>query len=866
MKWRSTDRQLSEEMEAHLQEKIADCLDAGMSEAEARIHARREFGNATLYAEIGRDVWTWSAWERVAQDLRFALRGMRRSPAFTAVALLSLGVGIGANTAIFSVFKGLLLDPLPYRDPGRLAMLWTEDSRHNIHEEGTGYRTVQDWKQRSRSFDDLAVSTRGNSMRMTDLEPPQQVDAELVSGNLFPLLGTPPLIGRSISPEDEAGRRHVVVLSYGLWQRRFGGAANVLGRTIQLDGAPAEIVGVMPRGFFFPSESTEIWGPASMASWWDRESHRRFTDWWRVAGRLRPTVSIAAARVELNAIGQQLARENPTDDTDFAGFGVNVVPMLEQIVGRKTPLLLTVLLASVVVLLLIACSNLAQLLLARGASRQHEFAIRRALGAGRARLARQLLTESLLLALLAGGVGVFLAFTGFRALMDLAPAGIPRFNAVKIDGGVLLFTACISVAAGVLFGLAPVLGLSRREARGALGEGGRTTSSGPVQARARDILVTCEFAMGVLLLLTTMLLVRSYIRVQHVDPGYSASNVLIAHITLDRAATESEIFYPRLLERIAGLPGVRAAGTSSEFFIQRNPDLVITVEGRDSVFNGSTDGRQLIREGVSPGYFRALGVPLLAGRELTANDARKSIVIINQEMARRYWPNEDPIGKRFTDNPKAPAPPWFTVAGVVGNMRRQGRETAPIPEFYSQSWWNDEDIVIRTSSDPLRLAGALRSEVRALDKHAAISGISTMEQSLDTLLAPRRFETALLVLFAVLATLLAAIGVYGSTYYAVSRRMKEIGIRIAMGAQPRSVVSMLIRQTSKIAAAGIGIGLVASLMSTRTIDVLLFGISPTDMVSFCTVPVALMAIGALAALIPAMRAARLDPVVVLRSE
>jgi predicted permease len=439
------ERDAAEEVESHLQEKAAELEESGMPHELARQRARRDFGNPTIHTEDSRAVWRWQAWDHLRQDLRFACRWMRKSPGFTAIAILSLAVGIGANTAIFSVVKALLLDPLPFRDPGRLTLLWTEDRKRGIHEEGTSWLTVQDWKQRSRSFEDFAICSRGNPVFLSGLQPPERVASEVVSSNLFSLLGSAPVIGRTFTADEEANRNRVVVLSHALWRRLFGGAEDAMGKTLEIDGIRHEVIGVMPRDFFFPDQATEFWRPLTLDPFWDRQRIRRYTDWWRVVGRLKPGVSVAQAQSEMNRIGEQLEREYPTNDPGFAGFDVNVVPVLLQIVGKKMPFLLAVLLGSVAVLLLIACSNLGHLLLARGAVRQHEFAVRRAVGAGRERLVRQLLSESILLAAAGAVSGVILASGALRFLLSIAPAGIPRLHEITIDGGVLLFTAAVSI-------------------------------------------------------------------------------------------------------------------------------------------------------------------------------------------------------------------------------------------------------------------------------------------------------------------------------------------------------------------------------------------------------------------------------------
>ena len=859
---RRMESEMDAEMRLHIQAYIDDRERAGISRAEAERLAHVEFGSIDSAKEQCREARGLRVFDELSQDLRYAGRNLRKSPGFTAIAVLSLGVGIGANTAIFSVLKALLFNPLPFRDPGRLTMLWTEDSKRGIHEEGTGFLTVQDWAQRSRSFEDLAICSRGNPVFLSGIDPPQRIASEIVSDNLLPLLGTPPLLGRTFTAQEENERQRVVVISYALWQRLFAGTRDAIGKMLEIDGTPHQVIGVMPQAFFFPNQETELWRPRTLDPAWDIQRSRRYTDWWRVVGRLKPGISAARAQAEMTGIGQQLEREYHTTDLDFAGFGVNVVPMLIQVVGRKTPLLLGVLSAAVLALLLIACSNLGQLLLARGAVRQQEFAVRRALGAGRSRLARQLLTESLLLAAIASVAGIGFAFGTLKAMLRLAPTGIARLQDIRIDAGVFLFTAAISVIAALLLGVVPAMHLSRTGPADSLRENERCSSPSRSRARIRDLLVAAEFALGVILLFATTLFLRSYAKVQSADVGYRADHVFTARVS-QRAGTGGEGLWRPLLERLKGMPGVIDAATVSGFFMESNPDRVITPEDHVADSSAGTE-EQLDCKWVSPSYFHAMGIRLLKGR--LPSDSEYDVAVIDPEMARRYWPGAEPVGKRFKVGQSTNKGHWLTVIGVVGGTRRQGQEIAAIPEFYlifkgSPGYM---DFLVRTSSDPMRLATAFRAEVRALDKNAAVSRVTTLENRLDEMLAPRRFETLLLTLFSILATILAAIGVYGATYYAVSQRVREIGIRVALGADSSAVVMMLLRQTSQISLFGIVVGSAIAAAVSRGLASLLYEVAPTDATAFTLVPAILMLIAVLAALVPACRATRIDPIVALR--
>jgi predicted permease len=879
-------RRMEDEMDAeiglHIRDFVEDRMHSGMSRAEAERYAHVEFGSIQGVKELCREAHGLRFFDEFSQDLRYAGRNLRKSPGFAAIAVLSLGVGIGANTAIFTVLRALILNPLPFRQPDRLTLLWTEDSKRGIHEEGTGFLTVQDWRQRSHSFEDLAICSRGDPVFLTGIDPPERIAAEVVSSNFFPLLGTAPALGRTFTADEELRRQRVVVISNPLSRRLFGGSGEVIGKMLEIDGQPYEVIGVMPPEFFFPDKETQLWRPVSLDPAWDRQRVRRYTDWWRVVGRLKPGISPAQAQTEMNRIGEQLEHEYHTGDLDFAGFGVNVVPMLVQVVGKKTPLLLTILSAAVLVLLLIACSNLGQLLLARGVARRQELAVRCALGAGRARLTRQLLTESLTIAVTACPVGIGLAFLTLKAVLAIAPSGIPRLHDIRVDASVLLFTAGISLITALLFGTAPALILSRSGSVGPMPESDRSVSASAARARTRDLLVAVEFALGVLLLFATTLFVRSYFKAESADIGYRADNVFTARVARRafsrnrdpgaerRASAIEREFDSRLLQRLKSLPGVIDAATVSGFFIELNPDRVITIEGTARTSSSSGSQEQLDCKWVSPGYFRAMDIRLLKGRLPVEGEqeGEHGAAAINSEMARRYWPGTDPIGKRFKNGQPDSNSPWTTVVGVVAGTRRQGQEIAPIPEYYlpQNGTPGSLDFVVRTSSDPMRLARAFRAEVRALDRAATVSHETTLQQKLDEMLAPRRFETELLTLFSILAAVLAAIGIYGSTHYAVSQRVREIGVRMALGAESSAVLTMLLRQTSRVALLGIAFGTAASIAVGRALASLLYEVPPADPMALALAPVMLMFVAIVAALLPAFRATRIDPIVALRNQ
>ena len=793
----------------------------------------------------------------VANDLRYAARMLRRSPSFTAIAILTLALGIGANTAMFSVVNAVILRPLPYQDPDRLAMLWTNDPKRDIREEGTSYPTFLDWRSQSRAFADMAICSRGNPVTLTGGNEPEHVMGEAVSANLFPLLGVTPILGRTFSDDEEQQREHVVVLSYGLWQRRFGASREAIGKMLEVDGQTFQVIGVMPAGFYFPTKDVQLWQPATFVSMTllpavrDRIWTSRFSDWWRVVGRLKPTATFDDAQAEITAIGQRLALAYPTTDAGFAGFGVNVVPMLLQTTGRDLQRALWVLLGAVGFVLLIACTNVANLLLARGAARQREFALRAALGAGQVRLVRQLAVESALLVVGAAVVGLALALAGVRVLQAAAPPGIPRLDETQLDPRVLIFTASVSILGGLLFAIVPAWKTSRSDPADALKQGGRTGSDGLRLSRARRAFVVVECALAVALLAGAGLLLKSFVRVETVNPGFEAKQVLLVRINSARLSRE-------LLDRIASLPGVQAVGAIRSFD-PMNPDIAITAEGQPSL------RAPLTSERVTAGFFQAMRVPLRTGRHFTEEDGR-GMAIINQTMAKTFWPREDPIGKRFKRGASDSTSRWMTVIGVVGDMRRRGLERDAVSEFYEPEIEPSMELVIRTTTDPLGHVASVRQVIRSFDGHAVIGRVTTVENHLEELGAARRFQTWLIAVFAGLGLVLSAIGIYGVMHYAVAQRTHEMGIRIALGAGGSHVLWLVIGEGLRLALIGVAAGLLAALQLTGVMARLLFEVSATDPAIFAIVPVMLTIVAVLACYLPARRASKVDPIVALRYE
>jgi predicted permease len=859
------ERDLAEEIESHLQMRIEDNIRAGMAPAEARRAALIESGGLESAKEAYRDRRGLPGLESLMQDLRYALRTLRKSPGFTLTALLTLAVGIGANTAIFSTINAVLLRPLPYRDPGRLVMLWTDDPKHDIHQEGVSYPNFADWRRMNQSFEDMATFSRGVSRILTGGQEPEYVEPAVVSSNLFAVLGVRPLIGRLFSAEEIEKGEHVIVVSHNLWIRRFGGSPSVIGNALEVDGAPWRVIGVMPASFQFPNAQVPFWQQLTSFRGWPDWQRERYGDWGRVIGRLKPRVTLAQAQTEMNAIGKRLELAYPPAGVEaavFAGFGVNLVPLTIQITGQQLPLALWVLMGAVLFVLLIACVNVANLLLARGAARSHEIAVRQALGAPRRRIVQQLVTESLLLAGVAGALGFGLAAVGTRLLVSRGPRNLPRLDEVRIDPAVLAFTLGVSVLAGILFGLAPSLRLSR--AGSAFNQ--RNSNAGSSGTRIRGVLVIVEVALSVILLSGAGLLIHSFLRVQAVDSGFRPERVLTMRVSSSGSRKANAAFYGEVLDRVHSLPGVRASGIIEDVLQRRNPDFQITIADR-----AAQPAEPISGDGVSPGYFDAIGVRLLKGRPFSSWDAASSakVAIVNETMARHLWPAGDAIGQRFRDADAQPNDPWYTIVGIVSDMRREGLEREPIAQiFWShlQRPVGTMDLVVRAASDPMGLVSAIRTQIHSVDKKAAVFRISTLEDRLGESLAPRRFQSLLLGLLSTIALGLAAVGIYSVMHYSVALRTSEIGIRMALGARPVAVVGMIIRQGLALTVFGLAIGLAGALLITRVFSSLLFGVTPADPATFTVVPALISAVTVLACCIPAWRAARIDPLLALRYE
>jgi putative ABC transport system permease protein len=773
--------------------------------------ARRKFGSAALLLEDSRQAWGWAGVEAWAADVKYAVRALRKDPGFTAVAVLTMALGIGACTAVFSVVNAVLLRPLPFREPARLMMVW--ETRETLGEDRVvvSYQNFRDWKEQSRSFEQMAVFV-GDGVRMNVGGEPAMIRASRVSAEFFPALGVQPMLGRTFVPEEtRIAGVPVTVLSYSMW-RRLGGDRNLVGKSVQFDREVFTVVGVMPRGFAFPSDS-ELWFP--LASNDDRNSGG--AHYLRVIGRLKPGVTVTQSQTETRTIAARLKLSHPDANQ---GIGANVVPLTEQIVGEARRALL-VLMGAVSCVLLIACANVANLLLVRSTSRRRELALRLALGAGRWRIARCLLSESVLLALAGAVLGVAAAYWLVRAFVAFDPIHLPRIHEVAMDGGVLLYALGAAIATGLLFGLAPALGASKPGLGNWLKEGPGAPGGGEFRKnRGRNLLAAAQIGLAVTLLIGAGLLLRSFVMRVSVPLGFRPEGVLGAQLPWNVNPHIED-----LLARLGALPGVQAAGAATAFpqdAAGTSCDGCLEIEGRPK-----REGKQWVTGNMvaTPGFFRAAGMTLRRGRFFTAadGDTAPKVAVINEALAKRDFQDEDPIGRHV----RWGTPDWVTVIGVAGNVKGFGVAGDPMPAIYfpnhQADWGNGVQVLVRTMVPPLSLAGAIRKEMRSWNKRMIIGEFDTLDNLLAESVAAPRFYMVLVVGFALLASVVSAVGVYGTVNYSVARRTHEIGIRMALGAQRGDVLAMILRQGLGLVAAGVALGLAGAFLSTRVLETLLFG-------------------------------------------
>ena len=808
------------------------------------------------------------------RDIRYGIHMLVKTPSFTVVAVLTLAVGIGANSAIFSIVNSLLLNPLPYRDSGRLAIIWSHSPGANVDKDWPSPGQFQAIRANSTVYEDIAI-VHGRSLNVGGLSNPTRAGAIAASTNLLPLLGAKPLIGRLFLPEEDTpDKPKTVILSNAFWRREFGGNENVLQNTLLLNGEKYQIVGVMPAEFSLryevvPTVSSvpepDLFLPLPMNT---KQSEAQGDENYNVVARLKPGASITQAQSELDLATKRLAEQFPDRYPATRRFSFSIKPLLEQVVGDvRRPLI--VLLAAVGCVLLIACANVANLLLTRATAREREIAIRTAMGAARKRIISQLLTESVLLSVLGGIVGLVFAYWMLDALRWLSPDNIPRLPAIRMDGRVLAFTSTIAVVTGILFGMVPALRSSNLNLSEALKEGARNVAGGRHE-RLRKLLVVSELALSLVLLVSAGLLIRSFLSVERVNPGFDAQNVLGMRLSVAGTSYKGEkspIFYRDLVDRVRAMPGVKSAAIADNLPLSGGIGWGgISIEGYQP-----SAGQDLIQSDArvaGVGYFETMGIPLISGRFFDQHDTEDSlqVIVIDEHMARNYWPNANPLGGRIkfgSDNP------WMTVVGVVGNVKQYDLESESRVTMYlpaAQAGGGTMYLVARTNVAPLSLAGTIGSYAHSMDPNIPIFDVKTMEQRLSESLARRRFAMLALGVFAGFALLLAVIGIYGVISYSVAQRTNELGIRLALGARHVDVLRLVLSAGFKLALIGIGVGLVLSFAVTRFLSSLLFGVRATDLFTFSALSILLVVVSLLACYLPARRATKVDPLVALRYE
>jgi putative ABC transport system permease protein len=814
--------------------------------------------------------------DRLSQNLRHAIARLIRDRAFAAITIVTLALGIGANTAVFSLVKAALLSPLPYGDADRLTAIWGADRAEATH---LSLREVFTYPRESQSFVDIAGYQEYDAS-FTGGQEPELIRGGSATPNLFEVTRSSAMLGRTFTPADTAGgTSEVIVISHGLWQRRFGGGADIIGRSIQVNGRARTIIGVMPASFRLPNDyaslrPTEAWvpevvDPANLGAWGSRS--------YSGLARLKDNVSPASATSELSVVASrwvQAGYVRSMPDGSLGGLARRVIPAQEFITGQVRGALL-ILFGSVAFVLLIACANVANLQLARADVRRREVAVRTALGAGRGQIVGQLLTESVVLSIAGAAAGLAVAWAGLQIIVTLRPRNLPRLDETTLDGSVLLFTAVLAIATGILFGLLPALQLSRPDVTSALKDGGRTGTAGRSRQLARRGLVVLQLASSVVLALGAGLLIRSLIELNRIDLGFNPSNVLTAQLQVPATAypqpTDVVRFYRQATEGVAQIPGVRAVGAVRVLPLARSiGDWSIKIEGRPYVPEENPNGDF---QAVTPGYFQAMGLTLVRGRFLTDADREETMpaVVINDTMAARYWPNEDAIGRQFmmgTDDK-----PWLTIVGIVATVRHNAVVEEPRAEMYVahaqlpahiRSAPRGMTLVVKADANPLALTGQIRDAVRAIDRNLPVSDIRTMEQVTASALSQPRFVTFLLALFASTALTLAAIGIYGTISLVVAERMQEMGIRLALGANRPAILKLVLGQGMILTAIGLAVGVAGAVVLTRTLSGLIYGVGTLDPLTFVAVPAILCGVALLACFLPARRAASVDPITTLR--
>src|SRR5216684_1435586 len=867
---RQMDQDFEHELEAHLEMLTDENVRRGMAPEEAKRAARVRLGGLTQLKETNRELHGLPMIEAFLQDTRYAFRMLRKNPGFTAVAVLTLALGIGANTAIFSVVYAVLLKPLPYANPDQLFNVFQAKPQEGVGGTGWSYANFAELREQNRVFSDMAGAQQ-HQLTLTGRGEPAVVNTSVVTPELFSLFGEKPLAGRAFFPEDgKAGAPPVVILSENLWRGTFGADPNILGSSINLDKRSFTIVGIMPAAFRFPllTKSEQLWIPLVQDPLFGSWTERRGGHWLQVTGRVKPGVSMTQVQAELDAIAARFAKEFPAEND---GWTIRMVPLQQMIVGKARSALL-VLLGAVGLVLLIACANIANLLLTRATSRAREIAVRTTLGAGRTRIIRQLLSETAVLGLLGGVTGIALAYWGVQALNALFPENLPRMNAIRVDNFVLGFALLLSATASCAFGLAPALFAANSNLQSSLREGGGRSGESRSRRRARSFLAAGEIALAMVLLVGAGSLLRSFSKLMSVSPGFDAQHLVKADISLPRfqysTPQQWAAFSDELLARIQAEPGLEDSAVAVprpivDGFINLGLDIV------GSPASSASASADYVS--VSPDYFRVMGIPLLSGRLFDRRDILSShrVTIISKTMARLYFPNQDPLGKqlRFSFPPDSGAA--REIVGIVGDVRdiALGQDPGPMMYVpYAQAPFWGANVVVKSALSPSSVAAAIRQEVQKIDKDLPVTEVAMMPDIIETSVAQPRFRTFLLGLFAAMALVLAATGIFGVISYSVSYRTNEIGIRVALGAQSADVLRMVLRETLVLTFAGMALGIPCALAASRLLGHMLFGVSVNDPATLASVTFALAAVATLAGYVPARRAMSVDPMVALRYE
>lgn len=865
--------EIDEEFSVHIELETKRNIERGMLPHDARQVALKSFGNVGSIKDTAYEIRGGGMLETVAQDLKYAARGFVKQKTFTLVAVLTLALGIGANTAIFSVVNELLLRPLPFRNAERLVMLW-EKTPEGVGGGVTSRANFLGWRTQGDFFDGMAAFSDQRA-NLTGAGEPEEITVQLATPELFHVLGVDPLLGRTLTSEDAKPGSPVAVISYGVWQRRYGGNSQILNQPIMLNGTPVTVVGVMPANFQWHITSksgtgrpAELWTVLPMPT----EGPAAFGRFLSVVARLKPGVSVAQGEAQMKTIAARLAEDAPQFNR---GWSAEVIPLRDQFVGNVR-LALWIILGAVGLVLLIACANVANLLLSRAAAREKEMAVRAALGAGRLRIIRQLLTESLLLAMVGCLLGLAFAWLGIKALVAISPRDFVNLQDVGLNFTVLTWTMAISVLTGVVFGLAPALEATRLNLNDGLKEGKGTDVHGPRSRRLRSALVVTEVALAIILLVSSGLLIRSFIRLRQIDTGFNIDNTLtmVLRLPAKKYSEDQQVvsFFQQLTERANSLPGVRSAGIVNylPLYGGLGARTVFTIDGKPAPPPGRELDLSTHVRVADPGYFKTMGIPLLRGRnfsQLETSEA-KQVVLISDSLARKYFPGEDPIGKRISVMMfEKPNP--TEIIGIVGDVRYEKLIEQPEPTSYfphPELTYPFMTLVIRTEGDPAGLAPAVQREVRALDPEQPISDVRTMSQVMAQTVGRARFNTVLLTVFAGLATFLAAVGIFGVMNYTLSFRTRELGLRMALGAQQRQVRLLILKQGLVLTLIGMAVGVTAALVLTRLMSSLLFGVGTADPLTFVIILPILLVVSLIACYLPARRATKIDPMIALRSE